>query len=497
MRFTRGTIFSALLRTAKNLSFVCLLTALVSGLQASRIPTELEKIYASGKIVVISRNGPTTYYEGPNGNTGLEYVLAKRFADFLGVELEIRETEDLGEMLEEVKAEQGHLAASGLTVTERRKMRVRFSEPYMQITQKLLYRASTEKPRSIEDLYGKKILVIANSSHSERLKQIQREHPELDWQERSDVEMLDLMEMVHSGEIDHTIVDSNAYDLNTSVFPRALVGFDISEPQDLAWAFSRSKDSSLFNQAEKFFHSIKTQGYLDEAMETFYGHLGEIGYSGALVFAKRLDSRLPKWRSELQAAAEKHDLDWQMLAALSYQESHWNPKAKSPTGVRGFMMLTNDTAKYMGIKNRLDPKQSIAGGAKFFRYLYNRLDEEIQEPDRLWFTMAAYNVGLGHVEDARIIAKDQDRDPNKWADVREVLPLLAKRAYYKHTKHGYARGWEPVEYVRNIRNFQSIIAWNEVQKERTQLSLNNQNQQFLEFSKVMTEAVKIISTESL
>ena len=498
MRFTQQQFFNALLRTGKNISFVCLLAAAASGLQSSRIPTELEKIYASGKIVVISRNGPTTYYEGPNGRTGFEYVLAQQFADYLGVTLEIRETEDIGEMLEKVKQEEGHIAASGLTVTERRKKRVRFSEPYMQITQKLLYRSSTKKPQSIEDLYGKKILVIASSSHSERLKQLQREHPELDWEERSDIEMLDLMEMVHTGEIDHTIVDSNAYDINTSVYPRALVGFDISEPQNLAWAFSPSKDTSLYNQAEKFFRSIKTEGSLDDAIETFYGHLGEIDYSGALLFAKRLDTRLPKWRGQLQAAAEKHNLDWQMLAALSYQESHWNPKAKSPTGVRGFMMLTRDTAKYVGVKNRLDPKQSIEGGAEFFRYLYDRIDEEIAEPDRLWFTMAAYNAGLGHVEDARILAREQNRDPNKWAEVREVLPLLAKRAYYKHTKHGYTRGWEPVEYVKNIRNFQSIIAWNEVQKERTQLALNEEAQvNFPEFSQVMTEAVKIISTESL
>ncbi len=487
--------FPLLMRLAKSLALVCVLGVLTGALVSSRIPTALERVQNSGKLVIISRNGPTTYYETANGYSGFEYLLAKKFADYLGVELEIQETEDLALMLEQVGSEYGDIAASGLTVTEKRKKKVIFGEPYLQISQQLIYKSDQPKPSSIEDLVGKEILVISSSSHAERLRELQRSHPQLTWNERSDVEMLDLLEMVHSGKIEYAIVDSNAYKINKSLYPEAQVAFDISKPQDMAWAFKAQKDTSLINEAQKFFKTIKQQGIIAEAMETFYGHLGEIDYSGAILFAHRLESRLPKWEKKLQTAAEKYDLDWQLLAALSYQESHWNPKAKSPTGVRGFMMLTLDTAKFVGIKNRLNAEQSIDGGAKYFRSVYDRTPQRIQEPDRTWLALAAYNVGLGHLEDARILTEIHGGNPDKWSDVRETLPLLAKRKYYKTTKHGYSRGWEAVDYVQNIRNFRTIISWNEVEKERLQqLAMNAPQKEFAQVSPIVTEAVKSLST---
>jgi len=468
------------------------ITVLCVSQVSSRIPTTLESIQDAGKLVVISRNGPTTYYEGPNGLTGFEYHIAKKFAKHLGVKLEIRETENLGVMLDSIGTKAGHLAAAGLTITETRKQKVLFSEPYLQITQQVIYHQKEQRPESVADLENKTILVIGNSSHAERLRELKRDYPNLHWQERHDIEMLDLMEMVHEREIDFAVIDSNAHSINSNLYPDAQVAFDISTPQDLAWAFPDQSDDSLFLEAQKFFQSIKQKGVIEDALETYYGHLGEINYGGAVLFANRLETRLPKWETLLREAAAENNLDWQLLAALSYQESHWNPKAKSPTGVRGFMMLTRDTAKFVGIKNRLDPKQSISGGAKYFKSIYGRIPERIMDPDRTWLAMAAYNVGLGHLEDARILTAQHGGDPDKWTDVREALPLLAKRKYYKQTKHGYARGWEPVEYVKNIRNFQTIIAWNEVKKERDTLLAANETKhnEFASFSPVMSEAVK-------
>ncbi|SMF57949.1 membrane-bound lytic murein transglycosylase F [Alteromonadaceae bacterium Bs31] len=479
----------------RTLLTCAMLVALASALESSRIPTVLESIQNSGKLVVISRNGPTTYYEGPSGTTGFEYQIARKFAKFLGVKLEVRETENLGVMLDDVGTDKGHLAAAGLTVTEKRKQKVLFGEPYLQVTQQVVYRQSLQRPQSIEELQNKNIIVIGNSSHAERLRELKKTYPELRWQERHDVEMLDLIELVHDGVIDYTIVDSNAFQINSNLFPEAQVAFDISEPQELAWAFPIQKDKSLYLQAEKFFKKIKQEGVIEDTLETYYGHLGEIDYSGAILFAHRLESRLPKWQDLLHAAAEEYELDWQLLAALSYQESHWNPKAKSPTGVRGFMMLTRDTAKFVGIKNRLDAEQSIQGGAKYFKSIYSRIPERIADPDRTWLAMAAYNVGLGHLEDARILTAQQGGDPDRWTDVREALPLLAKRKYYKQTKHGYARGWEPVEYVRNIRNFRTIIAWHEVNKSRDEqlASAEVPAQEFANFSPVVMEAVRTIA----
>lgn len=466
-----------------------------------KVPSTLESVLERGELVIISRNGPTTYYEGPNGYTGFDYEIANEFAKYLGVKLVIQDEENLAVMINNVRAGKAHFAAAGLTVTPKRAEKVNFTQPYLEVTQQLIYRAGERKPTSVEDLVGKNIMVVGNSSHAENLHRLRQSVPELRWEERSDLEMLDLLEMVHSGKIDYTIVDSNSYEINSTLYPKALVAFDISEPEHLAWAFPKSKDLSLYNKAEAFFDNIKENGGIDSTMDTFYGHLGEINYSGALLFTHRLKTRLPKWQDKLKSAAEKESLDWQLLAALSYQESHWNPSAKSPTGVRGFMMLTQNTAKDVGVSNRLDAEESIFGGARYFRSIHARIPERIQEPDRTWLALAAYNVGLGHLEDARILTEHHGGNPDKWTDVMQNLPLLAKRQYYKHLAHGYARGWEAVDYVQNIRNFHAIIAWYEVEKNRLEeIELAQQElsePEFESFSPVVLEAVKNISGSAL
>lgn len=477
----------------------CLLCA--TTLVRSKLPSTLQSVLENGQLVVISRNGPTTWYEGPNGYTGFDYEIASEFAKSLGVELVIQDEENLAVMINKVGAGKAHFAAAGLTVTPKRSEKVNFSQPYLHVTQQLIYRAGEPKPSSIQDLIGKNILVVGNSSHAENLSRLRQSVPQLRWEERSDLEMLDLLEMVHSGKIDYTIIDSNSYEINSTLYPKALVAFDISEPEGLAWAFPKSKDLSLYNKAQAYFDQLHASGGFETTHDTYYGHLGEINYSGALLFTHRLKSRLPKWEEQLKAAAEKESLDWQLLAALSYQESHWNPSAISPTGVRGFMMLTQDTAKDLGVDNRLDAEQSIYGGARYFRNIHSRIPERIQEPDRTWLALAAYNVGMGHLEDARILTEHHGGNPDKWADVMQNLPLLAKRQYYKHLAHGYARGWEAVDYVQNIRNFHTIIAWYGVEKNRLhEIELAQQEQsepEFESFSPVVLEAVKNISSSAL
>lgn len=476
-------------RLGKQARIALMVAAISAPLTTSRLPSVLEQIQASGELVVISRNGPTTYYEGQSGYTGFEYTLASAFADYLGVQLKVKEVEDLGQMIDEV-GHGGHFAAAGLTVTERRKHKVDFALPYLEVNQELVYHTDSAKPKSIADLLGKRIVVISNSAHSERLRQLQRDYPALTWEERSDVEMLDLLEMVHNQKIDYAVLDSNAIELNSSLYPKAKVAFSISEAEELAWAFPISDDKSLISAANDFLSGFKASGALVDLKERVYGHLGEMTYSDALVFTKRLKSRLPKWKTLLQQAADDNGLQWELLAALSYQESHWNPRATSYTGVRGFMMLTLNTAKELAVENRLNPEQSINGGAVYFRRLVDRLPENITGNDRLWMALAAYNVGYGHVEDARIIAQQHGGNPNKWADVKEYLPLLSKRQFYKFTKHGYARGQEAVDYVQNIRNYYTVLAWNEVEEERlTQLAMTETKSEGSDFNSLISQLV--------
>lgn len=454
----------ALRRKAKKalkqiIAVFLLLLVLPILLSGERKTSHLDRILESGELRVMSRNGPTTYYEDSEGLNGFEYHLAGLFADYIGVKLTLVEEEALDKMFKLINNNHADIAAAGLTVTTARSNQARFTQPYMEVTQQLIYRQGNPEPKTIEDLYGQNILVIRGSSHAERMQDLKQQYPELTWNERRDVEMIDLMEMVNDGDIDLAVIDSNAFDINRANFPQARVAFEISKPQHLAWAIPQGNDNSLFHLANQFIIDATNNGTIEELTELFYGHVNEINRGGALTFANRIQTRLPRWKPLLKEAGELHGLDWRLLAAISYQESHWNPLARSYTGVRGLMMLTKGTAKDMGIDDRVDPSQSIHGGAKYFKYMLDRLPDDIAYPDRLWLALAAYNVGFGHLEDARILTEQQGGDPHKWLDIRKRLPLLAKRKYHRNTKHGYARGWEPVKYVQHIRSFYSILIW--------------------------------------
>lgn len=483
------------IRGPKLLAFLGVYCLLCAPLSSSRIPSVLEKIIDSGEIVMISRNGPTTYFQGREGYVGFEYTLGQAFAEFLGVDFKIVDEEDLGVMLNTLGEQPLRFAGAGLTITPERRHKVHFGPSYLNVTQKLLYRSGTARPRTIEDLYDKRIVVIGNSSHEENLVRLKRDFPLIEWDARSDLEMMDLMELVHRGDIDFTIVDSNTYDLKKTRFPRARAAFDISEPDQLAWAFPKQKDRSLLKKVDTFFSLHSTKALLDETIEAYYGHINELNASDSLVFMSRLRKRLPDWQDLLEQAAAENDLDWHLLAAISYQESHWDPKAVSRTGVRGFMMLTLPAAEEMGVTDRSDAEQSIFGGARYFRTMYDRIPERIQDPDRTWFALAAYNIGYGHLEDARRLTEHFGGDPDRWVDVQEYVLKLSKRKYYKSTRYGYARGWEAVGYVQNIRNFHNILAWHHRELDQ-QLVLNDQPIHYPEFSPVVSEAVKTLSTPS-
>ena len=408
--------------------------------------------------MVVTRNSPTTYYEGADGPAGLEYEMAKMFADELGVELTLLIPESLNDLLEKIANKSIHIAAAGLTITEKRKKIFQFGPSYQEIKEQLVYNAANKRPKTLSHLDGT-IEVVANSSHEERLKHLKKASKNLSWKSNHELESDELLQMVSEGIIEYTIADSNELALNQRFFINLRVAFDISEPQLLAWALPKTEDHSLFLEVQKFFRKIKENGELTRLIERNYGHVETFDYVGTKIYRRHIEKRLPAYRALFEKAANKHTVDWRLIAAMGYQESHWNPDAVSPTGVRGIMMLTLKTAKDLGIKNRIDPESSISGGTRYFKQTLERIDESIAEPDRTWMAMAAYNVGYGHLKDAREITRKLKKNPNLWVDVKQALPLLAKRKWYKQTRYGYARGWEPVRYVENIRSYYDILKW--------------------------------------
>ncbi len=446
--------------------YLFLILTLSASLACSRPTPVLEQIQQSGELLVITRNSPTTYYEGPEGFTGLEYDLVQLFAKELGVTARFIVPDSFAEILPAISRREAHLAAAGLTVTKARESLVRFGPAYQEITQQLIYRAGTYRPRKITDIIGSTLEIIAGSSHEEELIKLKQQYPELEWEARDDVESEELLYLLKEQVIDYTIADSNEAALNQRYYPELKPALDLTPPQPLAWAFPHSEDSSLYDAARAFFEKIKKDGTLEHLIERHYGHVERLNFVDKRTFRRHIASRLPKYKPLFMKAAEETGFDWKLLAAIGYQESHWNPRAKSPTGVRGIMMLTQATAKQLGIKSRLDPAESIFGGARYIRIVERKIPERVEYPDRLWMALASYNIGFGHLEDARILTQQNGGNPDKWADVKQTLPLLTQKKWYKKTRHGYARGREAVTYVDSIRSYYDILVWVENQNNK-------------------------------
>ena len=424
------------------------------------IPDEkshLQEIINRGSIRVITRESPTTYYTGYQGADGIEFQMASRFAEKLDVKLEITAVESITEVLAALRSGAADLAAAGLSITPERKIEFLFAPPYQEVSQKLVFKQGKRWPRNFDQLNGE-LRVMADSSHAQKLLDLKQQYPSLSWTETETQTSEDLLAEILSENINYTITDSNELALNRRFYPELAIGFSIGNPEQLAWAFHNSNDDSLRSEAINFFATLRQSGELAHLMERHYGHVEDFDYVGTRKFLQATKDKLPRY-SEYFHEASKDGLDWRLLAAISYQESHWKPRARSPTGVRGMMMLTLRTAKQLGVKNRLDPKESISGGALYFSKVYSKIPNDIPEPDRTWFTLASYNIGWGHVEDARRITEKQGADPNRWVDVKERLPLLRQKKYYRYTRYGYARGDEPVQYVDNIRRYYETLQW--------------------------------------
>lgn len=423
-----------------------------------RQPSILQQVQEQNELIVITRNNATTYYEGPDGPTGFEYELAKGFANYIGVELHIVVPRNFNDILTLTALGDAHLAAAGLTVTPRRRQKVRFGPVYQKITPQLVYRSGSRRPRSLAELKGT-LEIVAGSSHEERLQELRLEYPDLTWVANREDAVEELLSMVSDQLIDYTVVNSNDLAVNRHFYPEVKPAFALGEPQPLAWAFPEGNDNTLLDAAVTYFNKIRRNGKLDQLLERYYGHIGEFDYVGTRRYQRDIELRLPAYRDLFEAAANKVGMDWRLLAAIGYQESHWDPAAVSPTGVRGIMMLTRDAAKDVGIDNRRDPEQSIHGGAEYLVSMLARISEQVPEPDRTWLALAAYNVGLGHLEDARNLTQKNKGNPDRWVDVKKNLPLLSQKKWFQQTRYGYARGREPVRYVENIRTYYDILVW--------------------------------------
>ncbi len=273
-----------------------------------------------------------------------------------------------------------------------------------------------------------------------------------------------MLEQVKDKKLAYTIADSVAISLFQRVHPEIAVALDVTDEQPVTWFTQLDDDQTVSAAMLDFFNSINEDGTLARLEEKYLGHGDDFDYVDTRTFLRAVDSVLP----DLQPLFEKYaeEIDWKLLAAISYQESHWDAQATSPTGVRGLMMLTKNTAQSLGISDRTDAEQSISGGAQYLQDMMAKVPETVPEGERIWFALAAYNMGYAHMLDARALTAKTKGNPDSWSDVKQRLPLLSQKQWYQKLTYGYARGHEAYAYVENIRKYQISLVGYLLEKEK-------------------------------
>jgi membrane-bound lytic murein transglycosylase F len=455
---SRASIKLPSMTARRILSWLALPAFLLTGCEEAPKPP-VAPIAQSGELVVLTVNGPATYFEDAQGlPSGFEYDLAVLFAKELHVKPVFVFTDNPANIDKLLREKQAHLAAAALAKHFDFPGGLAWGPTYFSTQHEIVGRTtdSTPRPKSLDDIGSARIGVIDETVGDYMLSQmpklkvpIERLPPE--------ASTADLLEEVAKGTLDYALVESNRFTLARRYFPQIDVMFKVGKPLDYAWLVSTVDKKRILDAAKPFFEKLAKDGTLKRLVDRYYGHAAKLSALDSETLIERIGVDLPRLRPVFQEAEHASGIDWRLIAAIGYQESHWDPAATSPTGVRGFMMLTDETADRLQVKDRLDARQSILGGARYFALLKESISPRIKEPDRTFLALAAYNQGVGHLEDARILAQRSGLNPDKWQDVRQVLPRLAEPDTFPTLQHGYARGFEAVQFVDNVRNYYDIL----------------------------------------
>lgn len=422
----------------------------------------LNQIYEHKELNVgMLRSLTSSYidYSNPNQVGGFEVALLQKFADSLGVKLKITYTNTVKELLEKGRNGKIDLIAAELIGYVDEANTFIASQPFHYNTQQLIYRKGSVKPYSFNDITGD-LTVAKNSLQSHILTNIKDNYSELQWNESNVFNSEELIRQVESQDIDYTIASNRTIAIMQRIYPLITVAFDVKKDSPKTWYLMNSSDKSLLNIINQFILESRENGTTKKLEYRYFSYMNKFDYVDIRAFINSIEASLPKYRQLFETYAETNKLDWKLLAAMSYQESHWNPQATSSTGVRGMMMLTQLTAESLGITDRLDPEDSIKGGSMYLKQIINRMPKSIIKEERIWFALAAYNMGTGHLWDARKLASKLGKNPDSWQDMRQILPLLSEEEYYTDLKYGFARGYQAVHFVESIQQYYiSLISY--------------------------------------
>jgi membrane-bound lytic murein transglycosylase F len=430
-----------------------------SGCESTRPPLPPGK---AGLNVVV-RPGPSTWFTLPNGTTaGFDHDLLTRFARERGVPLNVTFSDGAAPLLQQIAEGDAQVGAGGLLQTASAPdptaagKGLAWSAGYHAIEPVLIYNVDGYRPRRWADLEHATVAYPAHTGLDGSLAAVRNAHPEVNWQ-AIDIASADaLIAEVAEGTIGYAVVASSDAAMARNIYLDFDVAFPAGPRREVAWAVAAGYPE-LRNAIDAYFARLRKDGTLARLADRYFGVSADVERIDAGVFQERIRKTLPDWRKTFVEAQAKSGIEWRLLAAVAYQESQWDPIATSETGVRGLMQLTEETARHLGVVDRLDAKSSAIGAARYLADLKSKLPSRIAEPDRTWLALAAFNIGIAHLEDARVLAQRQNLNPDLWADVRKMLPLLAEPEYYVSAKYGYARGGMPVAFVGRVRGYYDIL----------------------------------------
>lgn len=423
-----------------------------------------------GTLVVGTVNNSISYFIDNAGQpSGLEYELSKAFADYLNVQLQIVPMDNNDALFDALENNKIDIAAANLMYQSKKLEQFQIGPTYYSASWQLVYRKGEVRPKNLGQLKGK-LSITGGSELTDLLKNAKEKYPALTWSADDKLTVEELLIQLAEGKVDYVIANSIDVSVVQQIKPNVAVAFDLTDESSVHWYLPNNTYSELQASLLDFMNTAIETGLIARIEEKYFSHLSQFNYVDARSYLNAIETVLP----EFAPFFEKYsgDLDWRLLAAVAYQESHWDPNATSPTGVRGIMMLTKATAERMKITDRTDPEQSIKAGSEYLHWLITQIPTTVAEEDRIWFALAAYNMGLGHLLDVRRLTKNLGGDPDNWLDVKKNLVLLSEKRHYSNLKYGYARGYEAYQYVENIRRYMnSIVNYHRIQQKSGEIEI--------------------------
>ena len=440
-------------------------------------PRPLSTPEEAQELIVLVRPGPAFYFPGPDGDlTGFDVDLARRFAAEKRLPLRFALADSTAQVMAAIASGEAHIGAGGLyrppssTEAAAAAAPAKTAEPtageattdvlwttgVVSAQPVLIYNRDGYKPANWGDLDGETVAFVADAGFESDIAATREIHPGIRWESLALPSVAALIAQVSDGTVGYAIVGSLAASLAHNVYVDFEVAFPAGRKREVAWVVP-SRFDDLRQELDRFLARLRRDGTLARLTDRYLPDPRQIQRVDASVLQERMRTVLPQYLHLFHDAQEKSGIEWRLLAAIAYQESQWDPAATSPTGVRGIMQITEDTARHLGVRDLLDPAQNVVAAGRYLHELKAKLPPRIHDPDRTWLALAAFNIGLGHLEDARILAQKQKLDPDLWSDVKKVLPLLAIPEYYQQAKLGYARGGMPVAFVDRVRGYYDVL----------------------------------------